>query len=150
MTAYEDLLTCAFYIHRDIALRNCIVTQDSTVKLSSVSLCKDKHANEYFKHNGKMIPLRHLAPEVLKSSSFSTASDVYACGTTIWEVMNFGTIPFETVGNEEFLQMLQNNSVDYGKLFESDKMPSELQKTLVRRRVEMNSVHDLKILPICR
>lgn len=80
-----------------------------------------------------MIALRHLAPEVLKSSSFSTASDVFACSVTIWEVMNFGALPFESVGNEEFLQMLQNDSVDYGKLLENDKMPSELQKTLVRR-----------------
>lgn len=78
-----------------------------------------------------MIPLRHLAPELLKSSSFSTASDVFSCGVTIWEVMNFGALPFETIGNEEFLQMLQNNSVDYGKIFENDKVPSELQKTLV-------------------
>jgi serine/threonine protein kinase len=119
-------------IHRDIALRNCLVTHDSTVKLSSIALCKDKHANEYFKHNSKMIALRHLAPEVLKSSSFSTASDMFACGVTIWEVMNFGALPFETIGNEEFLQMLQNDTVDYGKLLEQDKMPSDLKKTLVR------------------
>lgn len=93
-----------------------------------------------------MIPLRHLAPEVLKSSSFSTASDVFSCGVTIWEIINFGKLPFESVGNEEFLQMLQNNSVDYGKLFENDKMPSELQKTLVGRTksIEMNSFHELK------
>jgi serine/threonine protein kinase len=99
--------------------------------LSSIALCKDKHANEYFKHNGKMIPLRHLAPEVLKTFTFSTASDIFACGLTIWEVFNFGALPFDNISNEEFLQMVQNNSVDYGKLFETG-MPSEIQKTLVR------------------
>lgn len=121
------------YHHRDIALRNCIVTRESTVKLSSVALCKDKHANEYFKHNNKMIPLRHLAPEILQSSSFSTASDVFACGVTIWEVVNLGALPFESTGNDELFQMLQNKSIDYGQLFGSDKIPSELQETLVRR-----------------
>lgn len=125
-----------FYHRRDIALRNCIVTRESIVKLSSISLCKDKHANEYFKHNNKMIPLRHLAPEVLQSSSFSTASDVFACGVTIWEVINLGALPFESTGNEELLQMLQNKSIDYGQLFGSDKIPSELQETLVRRMNE--------------
>jgi serine/threonine protein kinase len=105
--------------------------------LSSIALCKDKHANEYFKHNGKMIPLRHLAPEVLKTNIFSTASDVFACGVTIWEVFNFGALPFASIANEEFLQMLQNNSVDYGKLFETGGMPSELQKTLVRETNEI-------------
>lgn len=78
-----------------------------------------------------MIPLRHLAPEVLKTSTFSTASDVFACGVAMWEVFNSGALPFADISNEEFLQMMQNNSVDYGKLFETG-MPSELQKTLVR------------------
>lgn len=106
------------------------------MKLSSVALCKDKHANEYFKHNNKMIPLRHLAPEILQSSSFSTASDVFACGVTIWEVINLGALPFESTGNDELFQMLQDKSIDYGQLFGSDKIPSELQETLVRRMNE--------------
>jgi len=100
------------------------------VKLSSISLCKDKHANEYFKHNNKMIPLRHLAPEILQSTSFSTATDVFACGMTIWEVINRGALPFASVANDELLQMLQNKSIDYGTLFENDKLP-KLKKTLV-------------------
>jgi serine/threonine protein kinase len=78
-----------------------------------------------------MIPLRHLAPEVLKTSSFSTASDIYSCGFAIWEVVNSGALPFGAIGNEEFFQMLQNKSIDYGSIM-SDKMPSDLQKTLVR------------------
>lgn len=117
-------------LFRDIALRNCIIT-NSIVKLSSVSLCKDRHANEYFKLNNKMIPLRHLAPEILQSASFSTASDVYACGVTVWEVVNLGQLPFETTINEEFFQLLQSNSIDYGQLFRNDKIPKELQETLV-------------------
>lgn len=104
------------------------------MKLSSVALCKDKHANEYFKHNNKMIPLRHLAPEILQSSpsSFSTASDVFACGIAIWEVMNSGALPFDSLSKDELFPMVQNMSVDYGLLFVNDKTPSELQKTLVR------------------
>lgn len=125
-------VTCKISIHRDVALRNCIITQDSIIKLSSIALCKDKHANEYFKHNNKMIPLRHLAPELLaSSSSFSTASDVFACGVAIWEVMNGGALPFGAIANDELFQMLENKSIDYGLLFENDKVPSELQKTLV-------------------
>lgn len=115
---------------RDIALRNCIIT-NSIVKLSSISLCKDRHANEYFKLNNKMIPLRHLAPEILQSASFSTASDVYACGVTVWEVLNLGQLPFETTINEEFFQLLQSKSIDYGQLFGNDRIPKELQETLV-------------------
>lgn len=79
-----------------------------------------------------MIALRHLAPELLASStSFSTASDVFACGVAVWEVMNCGALPFGAIGNDELFQMLQNKSIDYGLLFENDKVPSELQKVLV-------------------
>lgn len=84
-----------------------------------------------------MIPLRHLAPEILQSSSFSTATDVFACGITIWEVMNFGALPFNTLSNDELFQMTQNKSVDYGLLLANDKIPNELQKTLVRIEMEV-------------
>lgn len=80
-----------------------------------------------------MIPLRHLAPEILQSSSFSTASDVFACAVTIWEVIKCGALLFEATGNEEFFQMLQNKLVDYGQLFsdDDDKIPKDFQETLV-------------------
>lgn len=79
-----------------------------------------------------MIPLRHLALEALHPSpSFTTASDVFACGVAIWEVLNSGALPFDSIGNEELFQMLHDKSIDYGLLFENDKVPSELQKTLV-------------------
>lgn len=123
---------------RDIALRNCIITQESIVKLSSFALSKDKHANEYFKQNNKMIPLRHIAPEILQSSSFSTASDVFSCGIAIWEVMNFGALPYDTISNDELFQMTQNNSVDYGSLLTNEKIPSELQKTLVSNKISFS------------
>lgn len=103
------------------------------MKLSSVSLCKDKHSNEYFKHNNKMIPLRHLAPEVFQSSSYSTASDVFACGMTMWEVLNCGACPFEATGNEDFFQLLQKKAIDYEQLFGNEKIPNELKETLVSK-----------------
>lgn len=133
MSFYGQLLMCCDFplLYRDIALRNCIITSESVVKLSTIALCKDKHANEYFKHNNKMIPLRHLAPETLQSSSFSTATDVFACGVAIWEVLNCGALPFEATSNDDFFQTLHNKTVDYKTLFENDKVPSELQKTLV-------------------
>lgn len=136
MRNFVKTLIWKFYSRRDVALRNCTITQESIVKLSSVALCKDKHANEYFKHNNKMIPLRHLAPEILQPSSFSTASDVFACGIAIWEVMNFGALPFDSISNDELFQMTQNKSVDYGSLLANDKIPSELQKTLVSKNTK--------------
>lgn len=80
-----------------------------------------------------MIPLRHLAPEVLQSSSFSTASDVFACAVAVWEAFNCGALPFEATGNEEFIQMLQSNTIDYGQLFGNEKIPNELKETLVSK-----------------
>lgn len=85
-----------------------------------------------------MIPLRHLAPEVLLSSSFSTASDVFACGVCLWEVFNCGALPFEAIDNDEFFQMLQNKSIDYEKLFVNEKIPSELKETLVSRNFDIS------------
>lgn len=101
------------------------------VKLSSISLCKDKHANEYFKHNNKNVPLRHLAPEIFQSSCFSTASDIFACGIAIWEIIHCGALPFGEIANDELFKMMQSKTIDYETLFENDKVP-KLKKTLVR------------------
>jgi serine/threonine protein kinase len=121
-----------FFNCSDIALRNCVITKE-TIKLSSIALCKDKHANEYYKLNNRMIPLRHCAPELLDAFTYSTATDVYACAMTIWEIFHSAAVPFEAIGNEEFLQKLQGKTIDYTALLEGGKIPSDLQKTLVRK-----------------
>ena len=38
------------------------------------------------------VPVRWMAPESLRYTKFSSASDVWAYGVTIWEIYTFGKV----------------------------------------------------------
>jgi len=103
------------------------------VKLSSIALCKDKHSIEYTKaEGGRIISIRHQAPEILlHSSTHTTASDIYSCAIAIWEILNVGALPFDGIANEEFLQLMESNRLDYEQLFMNGKITSDLKISLV-------------------
>lgn len=123
-----------FYSFRDIALRNCIIV-DNIAKLTMVSLSQDKHASEYFKIKEFVAPLRHMAPEILENLTFTTASDIYACGITIWEILTYGQhVPFQSMDNNEFFEKLQTKSLDYNYLLKQfDPKFKEIHSILVKR-----------------
>ena len=40
------------------------------------------------------VPIRWMAPEAIRYTKFSSASDVWAYGITIWEIYTFGENPY--------------------------------------------------------
>eukprot|EP01090_Pellita_catalonica_P016864 TRINITY_DN4965_c0_g2_i1.p1 TRINITY_DN4965_c0_g2~~TRINITY_DN4965_c0_g2_i1.p1 ORF type:complete len:399 (+),score=68.75 TRINITY_DN4965_c0_g2_i1:277-1473(+) len=85
-------------IHRDIAARNLLVSRKGgkyDVKVTDFGMSK-QDMNVYASTTG-FGPLRWMAPESLdpESSTFSTASDCWMFGVTIWEILtNCATDPF--------------------------------------------------------
>lgn len=123
-----------FFICSDIALNNCIISKD-TIKLSSTAL---HNTTEYYKFNHRLIRIRHLAPEVLDNFVYSTHSDIYACGITMWQVITKGiAVPFEAISNEEFFQSLQTKSIDHAPLLKHNDVPIIMQNILVSTQYKM-------------
>ena len=55
----------------------------------------------------KAFPVRWLPPECLLSLEYSTASDIWSYGVTLWELMSYGRqIPFQAYGNAQVVDLI--------------------------------------------
>ncbi|XP_034030542.1 uncharacterized protein si:dkey-40m6.8 isoform X2 [Thalassophryne amazonica] len=99
------------YIHSDLALRNCLLTSDLTVRIGDYGLSHNHYKEDYYLTPDKLwIPLRWIAPELLeeyKGSLIVTdqtkTSNVWSLGVVIWELFEFGSHPHRHLSDEEVL-----------------------------------------------
>lgn len=127
-----DAIYRARYIHKDLAVRNCIISSDLTVKISYPAIFKEKYNTEYYKHKNMTIPLRWMAPECFQEDDCTIKSDVYSFGVLVWELLTFcAQLPLENLSNEEFLRQLQANEIEWEL---SKNVPKELTAILVSKK----------------
>jgi len=89
-------------IHRDIALRNLLVTNIENrwvVKISDFGLSRNSSAYEV--HSDTKFPVRWTAPEVLMGGDFTSKNDVWSFGVTLFEIFAFGAVPYIWLTNKE-------------------------------------------------
>ncbi|XP_033101035.1 tyrosine-protein kinase receptor TYRO3-like [Anneissia japonica] len=99
------------YIHRDLAARNCMLDGERnnyTVKIADFGLARKIYSSNYQMKKLTKLPFRWLAPEALKYFNFTTKTDVWAFGVTMWEIFSFGQHPYPGVHNCDLLQYLSN------------------------------------------
>ena len=56
-----------------------------------------KTKNSEFKEVGGRMPLKWLAVECVKRGIYSTRSDVWSFGVTIWELLTYGKKPYQVL-----------------------------------------------------
>uniref|UniRef100_A0A669CIY9 Inactive tyrosine-protein kinase 7 n=1 Tax=Oreochromis niloticus TaxID=8128 RepID=A0A669CIY9_ORENI len=117
------------FVHKDLAARNCLISSQRRVKVSSLSLSKDVYNSEYYHYRQAWIPLRWLPTESVFEDDFSTKSDVWAFGVLMWEVFSHGEMPYTKLSDDEVLEGLQAGKL---KLPLPDGCPSKIYKLMVR------------------
>lgn len=105
------------FVHRDLATRNCLVGKAYQIKISDFGTDNELYAADYYKVDGCMaLPVRWMAWESIFLGKYTTKSDVWAFGVTLWEILNLGRrIPYETLTDAEVVENLSHLHKDDGQ-----------------------------------
>lgn len=74
-------------LHRDIKPANVMIGSDGTVKLMDFGIAKVEHQSQLTESGAVVGTPAYLAPEIVKGKGASEASDVYAVGALLYEML---------------------------------------------------------------
>ncbi|KAG7506437.1 serine serine/threonine-protein kinase LMTK1-like isoform X1 [Solea senegalensis] len=112
-----DISSGLLHLHKhnftlsDLALRNCLLTGDVSVKIGDYGLAHTKYKDDYFvTPEQTYVPLRWLAPELVDEvhgnllvSDHTHQSNIWSLGVTIWELFEFGNQPYRHYSDRQVL-----------------------------------------------
>jgi len=58
-----------------------------------------------------MLPVRWMSPESLTDGVFTTKSDVWSLGVTLWELATFGSFPYQGFSNGEVVERVKQGLI---------------------------------------
>ena len=120
-------------IHRDIAARNCMLDDNLSLKIADFGLARAAAETEepiYFIKNGhREFALKWLALESFNSHNFTTKSDVWSTGITIWEF--FVRCKFTPYENQIPLMLLYEKLISGERLKRPLQMPEQVYSLLI-------------------
>jgi serine/threonine protein kinase len=89
--------------HRDIKPSNLILTPEGTVKLMDFGIAKIAGEQRLTQVNRVIGTVEFMAPELIEGKEPSVASDIYAAGITMYEMLS-GRLPFESNSDYSLMQ----------------------------------------------
>ncbi|XP_072337648.1 serine/threonine-protein kinase LMTK2 [Scyliorhinus torazame] len=99
------------FVHRDLALRNCFLTTDLTVKIGDYGIGFSRYREDYIVSNdGQYIPLRWISPELVGDVYGSMVvaeqtrhSNIWSLGVVLWELFESANQPYMHLSDKEVL-----------------------------------------------
>ncbi len=128
ISAGMEYLTKCRYVHRDLATRNCLVTDRLTIKISDFGLMREVYASDYYRlQSNALLPVRWMPPEAILYGKFSEESDVWSYGVTLWEMYSYGTQPYYGYSNAELISLIRTRCL----LESPENCPSRVYSLMV-------------------
>ncbi|KAK7118642.1 hypothetical protein R3I94_022213 [Phoxinus phoxinus] len=95
-------------VHRDLAARNVLVKTPNHVKITDFGLARllGSDEKEYHAEGGK-VPIKWMALESIRHWTYTHQSDVWSYGVTVWELMTFGSKPYDGIPAREIDDILE-------------------------------------------
>ncbi|XP_076987881.1 tyrosine-protein kinase receptor UFO isoform X3 [Tamandua tetradactyla] len=106
-----EYLSTKRFIHRDLAARNCMLNENMSVCVADFGLSKKIYNGDYYRQGriAKM-PVKWIAIESLADRVYTSKSDVWSFGVTMWEIATRGQTPYPGVENSEIYDYLQQGN----------------------------------------
>lgn len=114
-------------IHRDLAARNILVFSKNKVKISDFGLSRALGVGkDYYQTNFNVnlkLPIAWCAPECISYLKFTSASDVWAFGVTLWEMFSYGFQPWAALTGHQILEAI--DEPNFQRLEQPDCCPKD-------------------------
>ncbi|KAK3747506.1 hypothetical protein QZH41_011373 [Actinostola sp. cb2023] len=95
-------------VHKDLAARNCFLDDELNVKVTDCALSRDLFPNDYCcLCDNENRPVKWMSVESLEHNRYSVASDVWAYGVLLWELMTLAQQPYANIDAFEMLSFLK-------------------------------------------
>ncbi|CAN9505656.1 unnamed protein product [Ophioblennius macclurei] len=99
------------FIHNDLALRNCMLTSDMSVKIGDYGLSHSRYKDDYYITQDQIwVPLRWIAPELIDEVhgnllvvDQTKSSNIWSLGVTMWELFELGNQPYRHYSDRQVL-----------------------------------------------
>ncbi|KAJ8683765.1 hypothetical protein QAD02_019557 [Eretmocerus hayati] len=94
------------FVHRDLATRNCLVSQGCNIKIADLGPGRSAYLADYFKIEGRRaMPIRWMAWESMLMDNYTSKSDVWSFAVTFWEILTFAREqPFEELPDHRIVE----------------------------------------------
>lgn len=112
------------FVHRDLATRNCLVSNLLEVKISDFGLSQRMVSTNYYRADisNDALPIRWMPLEAILYGKFTTASDVWAFGVLLWEIFSYALQPYYGLTHEQVIFLLKEG--------ETLKSPDDCPETI--------------------
>eukprot|EP00039_Didymoeca_costata_P028262 m.20511 g.20511 ORF g.20511 m.20511 type:complete len:651 (-) comp6865_c0_seq1:143-2095(-) len=106
------------FIHMDLAARNVLVGDNMLLQIADFGLTKKMVKDGPYYKMEKRIPMamKWMAPEALEKLFFSEFSDVWSVGIVMWEILEYGAMPWPYVKNADiWAKLIKGDRLDKPK-----------------------------------